>query len=203
MHSIGGYNLRKFREYKGRDFPAYEGFLYKGNNEVAYLTDRGDGGSVDIRFSRNDDQATKDAIACVLPDMEDLLKLLKPSLHKGAMWETFLATPYASAEGFAQLLLELSDIVKQANSAVKKTDSGKFYAVGLIGCSWFTEDNGHGTMTFANFSDFATYEDGHAYALNYAEKHRAKVGGLLALAVLQGQMNWNLSFDDYASLYMP
>jgi hypothetical protein len=203
MYSIGGYNLRKFREFQGRDFPAYEGFLYKGNTELAYLRDNGDGGSVDIQFSRNSDEATKSAIDSVLTNMQNLLQRLNPILHKGAMWETFLATPYSAVEGFVQLLLELGEVVKQAKTASKKTDANCYYAVGMLGCSWFTEDQGHGTMSFSNFGNFKSYEVCRIYALNYAEKQRSKVGPIMALAILQGSMDWNLSFEDYASLYTP
>lgn len=140
----------------------------------------------------------------VLKDLENLLSHLKPVLSEDGLYKTFLNTPYGAAELFGELLISLKEIAKQSNSMYKTVGDKVFYAVFESGNSWFDNESMDKGTTFGAFSiHVEDYETVYKNALEHMEEVKNKYGKLRALAILKGKMDWNLSFEDYAQLYMP
>jgi hypothetical protein len=203
MFSISDYNIRKYKKINGHDGEGYEVDLYKGNTPVAYLKDDGWGGGPEIHLNRS--LGTDDsAFAFLLSDMQQLLSHLAPVIKGEPLCYTFTKTIYSCAEGFVTYLLDLKPIIQMASKALKASQPDEYYIVGALGSSWFDGQlSGNGTTAFYVCSGTSDYETAHKRMVAYAEKQKAKHGPLIAGAILRGDMAWNLSLEDYASLYMP
>lgn len=200
--SIGLYHLKNLRKFAGRDFGGMEVDFYRLDTRIAVVEDYGDGGGVSVSFTP-EGRAYMDM---VFEDIKRLNEELKPVLDKGSLFETFLSTPYSAVEGFTELLIELQEIRKNSDKVCKTVGENGFYIVGQMGNSWFKNDTdccGGSTTIFTLNPQTTDFDKAREKMIQYAEKNKEKHGNLDAVAILQGKMDWNLHYKDYASLYQP
>lgn len=198
--SIGGYTLQNVQKTKGRNGEGYEADLYYGKTKIAFLEDRADGGMIRVDFFTKDEKYKVQ----VLQDMVNLITLLGDIAEKGGLWDTFIRTPYSAVEGFAELLLELEELVKIAKKGSKKVEGDNYYVVGSMGSSWFSEDTSVlGATLFFIPTTTTNYNEAYQQMQDYANKHKAKRGKVRQCAILQGNMGWHLTLQDYAELNKP
>lgn len=199
--SLGGYHLKKMHEFQGRDFEGLEVDLYKGDTFIAHLRDAGDGGVVEVDFNPKLSDSQREQ---VLEDMRTLLSHLQPVLEEGGLWEDFCNTPYSAAEAFVNLLVELRDIAGSARKAERGTPEHLYYIVAQFGPSWFANEPAIGSsIVLSGKGVHSTFEEALTNFKREQPEYEKRFGKLRALAVLQGHMDWNLSFEKFADLFNP
>lgn len=200
MPSIGGYRLKNIKTLRGHEGLGFVADLYKGVNLIAHLADYGDGSGVVATRSKEYD-AESGYFGVILKDMQELLSKFK-NKGTGALCETFLHSPYTAAEGFGELLLELSELENASKKLSKKTQEGLYYAVAMTGNSWFKNKiSNYENHTLSISTDVCDLDLATTIALSTLKKRVEKYGEVVALAVLTGDFHWDLTFEDYAELH--
>jgi hypothetical protein len=207
MASIGGYHIKNlgsratqdpFGEEKDRKSMEFE--LLFGSGSLGEHTHEGfdDTGSEDYYFYEN---VSEDRMQKVRKDLMYLASRLVPYADKGSDIFSFLDISSSicndALRGFTPLLRMLDDIASYAKKANKLTAAGKYYVVGQLGNYLITKTNS--IQTFYIADGFSSMEEGVFHAKKYEQS--ANKGRLANLAVLSGGINWNLSVEDYISLY--
>jgi hypothetical protein len=205
--SLGGYHLKKYDEYAGRDFKAFTVDLHHNDRLIAHLEDKGDGGMIQVNFSRDimkQDAYYEKYFDFVLKDMELLIKTLGDTVERHASCYTFTNTPYSAAEGFTELLLELKQLSKLSIKAYKQLGDKAHYAVGSRGHSWFKKGFSiHGESNFCFAVNTLDPLVAYANAITKLSESYKENGEVVSLAVLKGEMDWNLDFASFADLHRP
>lgn len=203
MYSIGGYKLRNFKEIQIGDYKAYTTDLHHNNRLIAKLEDKGEGKGMHVVLISQHRSVRKNEFDYILEDMKLLIQKLGKTIKQDAFLNTCTTTIHMSAVGFTELLVDLRGIYEQYELGKQKGTEGKHLAVGATGGSWFTtEGSDIETIPFHFDTKAATYKT----ALKRTKEHLAKnkeLGELRALALLKGDFDWNLSFEDYSNLYTP
>lgn len=196
--SIGGYILKNVENTRGHEGYGFIAELWKGKKFIGTLEDYGDGGGVNSRLSPELSDEDRELTAKeVHADMIKLLELSEASDNSLARgnWDI---TAYGTMVGFAELLLELTELTKFAKKFGKEQE-GKPHAIIQIGSSWFeplgwnfdkTKYMGVG-LKYAQPEDYISITQ--QAIKNYNDKPNA-----VLLRFIEGPVKWDLSLEDYA-----
>jgi len=138
--------------------------------------------------------------------MHTLIKTLERYnvVEPDGLWTDFVRSPEKAAAGFTHLLLDLWDFVKAAKSVEKTLAPHTHYGVAHYGTSWFSKN-----FTFANDrlitaqATYSSFDTAFNRMRGYFLKKQEEFGKLRALAIVEGSMDWHLTFEQYAQLYSP
>lgn len=200
--SIGGYNIQNYLRIEEGTGRGYSADLYKGDRRIAKILDTGTKHGLVVRLAKSVSNSDEEFYRFVLRDLKELLSHMTKTLEKGGLYESFLVNSQTAAAGFTSLLIDLQGIVGAYDKVKQKDDN--FYIVGSFGGNWFSKDGG--TMKTTHFklhTNTSDYDEAYKQMLENAKRKKKKLGRLVAGAVLLGDMDWNLSFEDYSELYNP
>lgn len=204
QYSIEGYYLRGVKEKETSRGYAFEASLCYEEFEIAFVENKGDG--IDMVMLNR--QLPETTFQKVVMDMKTLLELLE---KKGVLKEEALARDFAESVdqaiiGFVYLLLDLRDLALTANKAEQANPDPSCYRVVMqLHESWFSDDIPIDGAEFVfktlHFPPNTSMDDIRQHVLE--DMMDIDMGKTLvrALAIYTDKMNWNLSFEDYASLY--
>lgn len=196
--SIGGYNIRNFEKSEKE---GYSVALYKNDSKIASVVDLGDG-FIDVDFEPKPDG--KEDAKFILNDMYNLLIELESILDEEGKYRGFTKSTYSAVVGFVSLLLDYEGVVNAYEEVPYKETDKDFYIVGSFGFSYFTSEGSKHPRTY--FWKFALTHDFYEALKTlkaYAKSRNRLEGNIVAAAILTGEMDWNISFQDYAELHKP
>lgn len=195
--SIGLYSIDNLQELRGREGYGFSVDLWRINQKIAHIEDYGDGAGENVHFYPEARMYEE----TVLKEMNMLLEILKPVLSPDGLWTSFTATPYAAANGFSELLMDFRELVKIAKRVTKDIPENTYYVLGMMGSSWFTnEDIGKGSTVVSFSTGTSDYNKAVERMRMFEEKNRDKNGAFKQVAILNSQIDWNLNFKDYFEL---
>lgn len=197
--SIGGYNIANYED-TGKDRFKVE--LYRHDQKLATIENLGDE-FIDIKFEPIPDNEQPDYYKFILNDLYELSFELAPVIQEDSLFKSFLLTQYTATLGFMELLLDFNDLVILYDSIPSKQDAD-YYIIGSFGKSWFTRDSSDKKKThFWKFALTHYYLEAEKTLEAHANSRRRLDGRLVAAAILKGEMDWNITFEDYGELYNP
>lgn len=205
MISVGSYNIRNFEEIEenNTDYYMYKLDLYKGNRKIASIENKGELGLA-INLISQFRSVRKNEFNYLIEDMKKLLSNFKGNISKDAICNSFTDTVYMSAIGFTEMLVDLRAMHIQYKEGIEKTEPNKFLAVYSTGGSFYkTHEKTFSTMHQYFNTKAVTYKTALKRTLERIESKKEQEGEVTALALIKGDFNWSLSFEDYAKLFEP
>jgi hypothetical protein len=197
--SIGGYNIVN---YSKTEVGKYKAELFKYETKLATIENLGDD-FIDVTFEPLPEDAKEDYYKFILNDMYELSFELAPVLKDDGLFKSFLLSQYAATIGFVKLLVDLADLITVYNTVPDKAN-GDYYLIGAFGRSWFTkEDASYDKTYFWKYALTHVYIEAEKTLIAHANSRKVLDGRLVAGAVLVGEMDWNISFEDFGELYNP
>lgn len=207
--SIGTYVLKEVEFLSGREGGGYSAELWKGKKHIGDLEDWGDGGGVNPSYARTLSQEERAEVErTLIEDMRALQKLCKcVSTSLAAKWDY---NGYSAMEGFGELLLELTDLVKMAKSTRKKHGDAVDFAVFSTGSHWFRPSVDFGrseySLVMKDIKDTKArtmvLKSAVAKNLTYKreEKTVPRILNLVRYIPSTSKCTWSMSFEEYAKM---
>ncbi len=199
--SLGQYVLKDIEKTRGMEGYGFVADLWKGTKHIGSLEDYGDGGGVIARLKM---EATREQKAALEQEVyNDMLMLLnicnvpEDSLARRCWGQSAVG----AMEGFGELLLELTELVKMAKNTEKKSN-GKPYVVMQTGVHWFEPMSN--TVAPTGYIGFClgdtTKKDYMGVTRATLGMQRGKKYHLVMLKYVENSIKWSLSFKDYAQM---
>lgn len=200
MVSLGGYSLKNFNSVTVDGGMLYKAELYKHNKRVALVEDNGEKG-MNVILASKGNSVRKGEFDYILADMKSFLKILEPITTSDAFVKDFARDNFMAVVGFSTLLVDLMVLEEHYTKGIKEVEPNKYFAVGTLGSTWFSkQDSDLDTTPFFFDTKAATYKTAHKRTMEKADKLKPKCGNLTSLVLANGEINWDLSFEDYLDL---
>lgn len=193
MISIGGIGIDKV-EIDGTDVSAV---LYMDGDPAIEIMRSADG-FYDYEILNGTNTETH-----FLYRMHNLFEIMGSVRDTGSKSELFIQSPSDAIKGYLELLLDVKKFAETYESVPSHETIDTFIVVMQLGSSWFKLEDGKPKTFVYRLALTDTYATATKSLKNFAEIDKPKYGDVMAAAILRGKMKWELSNEDYRSLYNP